>query len=83
MTRNSESSELVGVLTSGTSVRKLSRAQLRLRWAAAILALLNAVALYFYLSPPGGTRQDLELESTRRSAPKSAPPKLRRLSRMA
>ena len=26
--------------------------------------LLNAVALYFYLSPPGGTRQDLELENT-------------------
>ena len=34
-------------------------------WLAACLALLNAGALYFYLSPPGGTRQDLEIESVR------------------
>jgi hypothetical protein len=62
MTRNSETTELVGVV-GGAARRKLSPAQLRLRLAAAVLALLNAGALYFYLSPPGGTRQDLELES--------------------
>ncbi len=62
MTRNSEPSELIPVLTSGSGGKKLSPTQLRLRWGAGILALLNAVALYFYLSPPGGTRQDLEFE---------------------
>ena len=64
MTKNSESAELVGVMTADDATRRsLSPAQLRLRWAAGFLALLNAVALYFYLSPPGGNRQDLELES--------------------
>jgi hypothetical protein len=64
MTRNSESSELVGVMAAGDAARrKLSPIQVRLRAAAGILAGLNALALYFYLSPPGGTRQDLELQS--------------------
>jgi len=63
MTRNSETAELVGVLTGGATRHKLSRLQVRLRIVAVVLAALNAVALYFYLSPPGGTRQDLELES--------------------
>ena len=64
MTRNSETAELVGVLTGGaTTGHKLSPLQVRLRILAAVLAALNAVALYFYLSPPGGTRQDLELQS--------------------
>ncbi len=64
MTRNSEtiSSELVPVL-GGASRRMLSPLQLRLRVAAAVLLLLNLVAVYLYLSPPGGSRQDLELES--------------------
>jgi hypothetical protein len=62
MTRNSEPTGLVGVL-AGPVRPKLSPAQLRLRLTAAVLALFNAVALYFYLSPPGGTRRDLELES--------------------
>jgi Tfp pilus assembly protein PilO len=63
MTRNSENAELVGVMISAPARRKLSPTQWRLRLFAAVLVLLNAVALYFYLSPPGGTRQDLELES--------------------
>jgi Tfp pilus assembly protein PilO len=63
MTRNSETAELVGVLTGGATRHKLSPLQLRLRILAGVLAALNAVALYFYLSPPGGTRQDLEMES--------------------
>jgi Tfp pilus assembly protein PilO len=63
MTRNSEtSSELVAVF-GGASRRKLSPLQLRLRVAAAVLLLLNLVGVYLYLSPPGGSRQDLELES--------------------
>jgi Tfp pilus assembly protein PilO len=63
MTRNSEtSSELVAVL-GGPSRRKLSALQSRLRIVAAILLLLNMAAVYLYLSPPGGSREDLELES--------------------
>jgi len=63
MTRNSEtSSELVAV-SGGGSRRKLSPLQFRLRFAAAALLLLNLGALYLYLSPPGGSRQDLQLES--------------------
>jgi hypothetical protein len=63
MTRNSEtSSELVPVL-GGTARRKLSPLQLRLRVAATVLLLLNLVAGYLYLFPPGGSRQDLELQS--------------------
>ena len=63
MTRNSEtSSELVAVF-GGAARRKLSPLQLRLRVAAAVLLLLNLVAVYLYFSPPGGSRQDLELES--------------------
>jgi hypothetical protein len=67
MTSNSESasSELVGVRLSEAARRKLSPMQLRLRIAAGVLLLLNLVALYLYLSPPGGTREDLELESVR------------------
>ena len=62
MTRNSESSsELVAVF--GGASRKLSPLQLRLRVAAGVLLLLNLVGVYLYLSPPGGSRQDLELES--------------------
>jgi hypothetical protein len=61
MTRNSEtSSELVPVL-GGTARRKLSPLQLRLRVAATVLLLLNLVAGYLF--PPGGSRQDLELQS--------------------
>jgi hypothetical protein len=63
MTRTSETAELVGVMAGVLTRRKLSATQIRLRWVAAVLALLNAAALYFYLSPPGGTRQDLELAS--------------------
>jgi Tfp pilus assembly protein PilO len=64
MTRSSESAELVGIMAADDATRRrLSPIQLRLRWAAALLGLLNLVALYFYLSPPGGSRQDLELES--------------------
>jgi len=64
MTKSSESNELIGVqAASEASQRNLSPIQLRLRLAAGFLALLNAAALYFYLSPPGGSRQDLELES--------------------
>jgi hypothetical protein len=64
MTKNSENSaELVHVAGGGASRRTLSPLQLRLRIAAGVLLLLNAAALYFFLSPPGGTRQDLELES--------------------
>ena len=63
MTRNSEtSSELVAV-SGGGSRRKLSPLQLRLRIAAAVLLLLNLAALYLYLSSPGGSREDLQLES--------------------
>jgi len=64
MTRNSESAELVGVMAADDAGRrKLSPIQVRLRVLAGFLALVNAVALYFYLSPPGGTRQELEFES--------------------
>ena len=64
MTKSSESAELVGVMTAGDAARRnLSPFQIRLRIAAGVLGLLNAVALYFYLSPPGGTRQELELQS--------------------
>src|SRR5579875_3220620 len=34
-----------------------------LRAGAGMLAVLNAAALYFYFSPPGGTRQDLQEQS--------------------
>ena len=69
MTKNSESSELVGVMAGGSPARrKLSPAQLRSRLVAGSLALLNAIALYFFLSPPGGSRQDLELESVQVSS---------------
>ncbi len=34
-----------------------------LRVGAGVLAALNAVALYLYFSPPGGTRQDLQEQS--------------------
>ncbi len=64
MTRNSETTEMVGVMAADdANRRKLSPVQLRFRWAAGVLALFNAAALYFYLFPPGGSRQDLELES--------------------
>jgi hypothetical protein len=64
MTRNSEtSSELVSVLGGGSGRRKLSPLQLRLRAVAAVLLLLNVAALYLYFFPPGGSREDLELES--------------------
>jgi len=64
MTRNSETSgELVSVFGGGSGRRKLSPLQLRLRLAAAVLLLLNLAALYLYFSPPGGTREDLKLES--------------------
>jgi len=64
MTRNSEtSSELVSVFGGGPGRRKLSPLQLRLRLLAAALLLLNVAALYLYFSPPGGSRQDLQLES--------------------
>jgi hypothetical protein len=57
--------ELVGVWKGGLSRRKLSPLQLRLRVVAAALALLNCIALFLYVAPPGGTREDLELESVR------------------
>jgi hypothetical protein len=66
MTRNSESSGALVALLGGASRHKLlSPLQLRLRLVAAALLILNAVALYLFLSPPGGSRQDLELESAR------------------
>ncbi|HWF46863.1 MAG TPA: hypothetical protein VG168_07655 [Bryobacteraceae bacterium] len=34
-----------------------------LRLAAVVLALLNAVALFFYFVPPGGSRSDLTVQS--------------------
>lgn len=34
-----------------------------LRAAGALLALLNGVALFFYLAPPGGSRKELQQES--------------------
>jgi hypothetical protein len=64
MTKTSESAEVVGVMAAGDAARRnLSPLQVRLRIAAGILGAVNALALYFYLSPPGGSRQDLELES--------------------
>jgi hypothetical protein len=64
MTKSSEAgSELVGVLGVGAARHRLTPLQWRLRLAAAALLLLNAVALYLFLSPPGGSRADLELES--------------------
>lgn len=63
MTRNSEAAELVGVMGGGPSRHKLSTTQMRLRIVAAVLALLNCIALYLYLSPPGGTRQELEQDA--------------------
>lgn len=65
MTRNSESMELVRVSSAGPARPGLSHLQLRLRLAAGILLALNLVALYLFLSPPGGSRQELELESIR------------------
>jgi hypothetical protein len=38
--------------------------QFRLKVACGALALLNAVALFFYLVPPGGTREELAQRST-------------------
>lgn len=64
MTRSSESSsELVAVFGGGAGRRTLSPLQLRLRLVAAVLLLLNLAALYLYFSPPGGSRQELQLES--------------------
>jgi Tfp pilus assembly protein PilO len=34
-----------------------------LRLAGAVLALLNGIALFFYLAPPGGSRKELAAES--------------------
>jgi len=66
MTNNSDTStELVGVLGGASPRRKLSPLQLRLRIVAGVLALLNCVALYLYISPPGGTHDELEQESVR------------------
>ena len=39
--------------------------QMRLKVAAALLALLNGAALFFYLAPPGGSRDDLEQQRLR------------------
>ena len=47
-------SSLVGAGQSGP--------RLWLQVAGLVLALLNGIALYFYLDPPGGTRQDLMQE---------------------
>lgn len=64
MTRSSEiGSELVAVFGGGAGRRQLSPLQLRLRLAVAVLLLLNIAAIYLYFSPPGGSRQDLQLES--------------------
>jgi hypothetical protein len=66
MTSNSETAnELVAARASEEARRKLSPMQWRLRMAAAVLLLLNGIALFLYLSPPGGTREDLELEGVR------------------
>ena len=66
MTSNSETvTELVAARAGEEARRKLSPMQWRLRLAAAVLLLLNGIALFLYLSPPGGTREDLELEGVR------------------
>jgi hypothetical protein len=84
MTRNSETG-LVGIVGSGgASSPKLSPLQVRLRILAGILALLNAAALYLYFSPPGGSRQDLELESVRvRSQIKGAQVQTNKMNHLA
>ena len=45
-------------LLSGSGTR--SGARFWLQTTSGLLALLNCVALFFYLAPPGGTRRDLE-----------------------
>src|SRR5581483_8270267 len=42
------------------AVGNRSGARFWLRAAAALLALLNGVALFFYFAPPGGTKKELE-----------------------
>ena len=60
MTKSSEVTALVSVPQVDQRPKKLSASQLRLRILGAVLALLNGIALFFYLTPPGGTRDDLE-----------------------
>jgi Tfp pilus assembly protein PilO len=43
-----------------------------LQVGAGILALLNAIALFLYLAPPGGSRQELMAESQRLEGAKNA-----------
>ena len=44
--------DLAALFAAGTG-------QFKLRIAGVVLALLNGIALYFYLDPPGGTRAEL------------------------
>jgi Tfp pilus assembly protein PilO len=50
-------------LRSLPSVMLRGGARLWLQTAVVVLGLLNAVALFLYLSPPGGSRHELEQES--------------------
>lgn len=63
MTKSSDlpvSTALITVRHSETVAKKAPDSPLRLRIVGGALALLNAVALFLYLAPPGGTRADLE-----------------------
>ncbi|HEY1946905.1 MAG TPA: hypothetical protein VGG97_07855, partial [Bryobacteraceae bacterium] len=55
MLKNFSRSEAIGA--AGGTV------QFRLKLACGVLAVLNAVALFLYLVPPGGTREELAQQS--------------------
>jgi Tfp pilus assembly protein PilO len=48
---------------SGTAGAASGTIQFRLKLACGVLAVLNAVALFLYLFPPGGTREELAQQS--------------------
>lgn len=62
MTKSSDVTNisLANLRHAEAAAKKLSPSQLRLRILGGLLALLNVIALFLYLDPPGGTRDDLE-----------------------
>jgi Tfp pilus assembly protein PilO len=69
--------DLAALFAAGTG-------QFKLRITGVVLALLNGIALYFYLDPPGGTRAELtQQEAEIRSQIQSVMSQAKRVRQMA